>query len=162
MKKTLGICLFLLTIQAHAQTITQTNDITHITCDAPWGSRVDFFSQAKEGVEPNTFLMARDKITGIHPVLILNNADKTVTFDLKDSTLYQDDKNVTKTANMKVIAYNENQITFAGVLNNAPIMGTYYPKMNILYFSQQSLWQTQELTGANAFLFQSKCTVDTK
>lgn len=158
MKKTLGISLILLSLQAHAAE----NQRVGITCDAPWGSRVDYFENNKVNQANKTFLMARDKITGIHPKLILDDQEKSVYFELTDTTLFDKKSESVKSANMNVIAYNDEQITFTGVLNNAPVMGTFYPKMNILIFSQQSIWKNEQLQGANAFLLQSQCTVNPK
>lgn len=132
---------------------------THITCEPPVGTRIDYFTKNNAGIENNKFQMSRDKVSGVNPHIVFNSALDTVEFSIRGSTLSADSASSDATvASMKVIAYSDNQVTFAGIVNNAPMMATYYSKLNILIFSEQNIWSGGDLEGARATVFYSRCT----
>lgn len=129
----------------------------YIICEEPIGSRVDYFVSNTADLKNETFLMGRDRVTGLKPRIRLNDQDQNVFFVIGDA---EELKSKEKSAEMRVFAYNEDQITFAGLVNGAPILATYYPGMKILIYSQQSTWPGPEFEGARAMLFYSKCDID--
>lgn len=50
-----------------------------------------------------------------------------------------------------------NQLSFSGLLNGAPILGTYYPELNVLIYSQQAAWPGPDSKGARAVIFYATC-----
>lgn len=124
-----------------------------ITCQPPLGTRVDYFSHNTLNLKSHEFLMGRDQVAGMQPQIILGD-NRTVSFIIGDATEL---KSQPKAGNMQVLLYNEEQISFAGIINNAPILATYYPKLSILIYSQQSIWPGPNYQGARAVMFYSKC-----
>ncbi len=125
-----------------------------ITCETPQGTRVDYFTENNVNLKNQTFLMGRDQVSGMNPQIILNPENKTVSFIIGDAA---EIKSQPKSGNMQVLLYSDDQISFAGLINNAPILASYYPKMNILIYSQQSIWPVVEIQGARAVIFYSRC-----
>lgn len=123
-----------------------------ILCDPPQGTRVDYFAFNNINLQNQTFLMSRDQVSGMRPKLIIGK--NSVTFIIGDAS---EVKTTSKGGNMQVLLYNGDQISFSGMVNGAPILGTFYPKMNILIYSQQSIWPGPSYKGARAVIFYSKC-----
>lgn len=126
-----------------------------IVCDSPQGTRIDYFSVNNINLKNETFLMGRDRVSGMQPTIILDDNNKDVSFVIGDAAELKSAS--TKTGNMTVLAYNDDQISFTGLVNNAPILATYYPKINVLIYSQQSIWPGPNYEGARAVLFYAKC-----
>lgn len=128
-----------------------------ILCGAPEGSRIDYFTFNSLNLQNETFLMGRDRVSGMRPRIILSANNRDVFFTIGDAA---EVKGQPKTGKMQVLAYNDEQISFTGVVNGAPILATYYPKMNILIYSQQSIWPGPNYQGARAVIFYSKCQTE--
>ncbi len=135
---------------------------TQVTCEPPVGTRIDYFTKNSAGVENNKFQMSRDKVSGANPHIVFNSASEMVDFSIRNSAVFVNDSEQKPiSASMKVIAYSDNQVTFAGILNNAPMMATYYSKLHILMFTEQNIWTGSDFEGARATLFYSRCTEET-
>lgn len=147
MKRLLGLTLLLSSISSFAADKT-------ILCDEPQGTRIDYFSTNSINLKNETFIMGRDRISGLRPKLVLLSNNKDVSFTIGDAA---EVKGQVKTGSMKVLAYDEDQISFTGVINGAPILATYYPKMQVLIYSQQSIWPGPNYQGARAVIFYAKC-----
>lgn len=129
---------------------------TTIICDEPMGSRVDYFAFNSMNLENEKFIMGKDKVSGMKPIITLNSNNHDVGFVISDAA---DAKSVQpKKGEMKVLAYNDDQISFVGLVNGAPILATYYPKIQILIYSQQSIWPGPNYQGARAVIFYAKCS----
>lgn len=126
-----------------------------ISCDPPQGTRVDYFSRNSINLQNDTFLMSRDKISGMNPRIVLMSNHQDVLFTIGDTS---EMKSQPKHGNMKVLLYNENQISFTGMVNGAPILASYYPQLHILIYSQQSIWPGPNYQGLRAVMFYAKCT----
>ena len=127
-----------------------------VICDPPQGTRVDYFSFNNINLQNNTFLMGKDRVSGMRPQIHLYDDNKQVSFVIGDAEA----SSQSKSGNMQVLLYNEDQISFAGVINHAPILATYYPKMAVLIYSQQSIWPGPDYQGARAVIFYSKCVLE--
>jgi len=125
-----------------------------ILCDEPVGTRIDYFTQNTATLKNNEFLVGRDQVTGMQPQIIFNANNQDVSFVIGDATMLAAQQ---KTGNMKVILSTQEQISFTGMVNNAPVLATYYPAMKVLMYSQQSVWPGDSFTGARSILFYSKC-----
>ena len=136
-----------------SQPVNQPAAVKPIICSPPQGMRVDYFLNNKANLTNQTFIMGRDQVSGMSPQIILNG-DKTVSFVIGDAS---EIKSQPKAGNMQVLSYSEDQISFAGMVNNAPILATYYPKFGVLIYSQQSIWPGPDFQGARAVLFYSQC-----
>lgn len=123
-------------------------------CGAPEGSRIDYFLINSINLQNQTFLMGKDRVSGMRPRIILSDNNRDVFFIIGDAA---EIKSQPKTGKMQVLAYNDEQISFTGIVNGAPILATFYPKMNILIYSQQSTWPGPNYQGARAVIFYSKC-----
>ena len=121
-----------------------------IVCNPPQGTRVDYFSMNKINLQNENFIMARDQVIGMQPKITIQD-DKNVSFSIDDVSAGQ------KGSAMQVLLMNPEQITFAGLINEAPILATYYPKLSILIYSQQSIWPGPDYQGARAVIFYAKC-----
>ena len=124
-------------------------------CHSPEGMRVDYFSSNNLNLENNKFILGKDHVSGMYPQIILQDDNQNVSFLIGDST---EIKSSPKQVNMKVLAYNSDQISFTGIVNDAPILATFYPKANVLIYSQQSTWANDNLQGARAILFYAICS----
>lgn len=129
-----------------------------ILCDAPQGTRIDYFSVNGVNLQNNTFLMGRDKMSGVRPKIIFSDNKKTATFIITDAEHVKSQQ--AKTGNMQIVLHNDEQISFAGMVSGAPIMATYYPKIAALIYSQQSIWPGPDYQGARAAIFYSRCQLD--
>lgn len=143
----LPACLFLLTSLAYCAQKT-------IICEPPQGTRVDYFSFNNINLQNNTFLMGRDRVSGMRPEIVLHENTKEVFFTIGDAA---EMKTQPTAANMNVMVYDADQISFAGLFKGAPILATYYPKTDILIYSQQSIWPGPNYQGARAVIFYSRC-----
>lgn len=122
-----------------------------ITCAPPEGTRIDYFAYNSLNLENQKFFMGRDRVSTLQPKIILDNNNKNfVTFVLGT------DPSLTNT--MKVLQSDSEQISFAGLINGAPMLASYYLKLQILIYSQQSIWPGPNFQGARASIFYSKCT----
>jgi hypothetical protein len=130
-------------------------DVT-ILCDVPQGTRIDYFSVNSANLQNETFLMGRDKISGMRPKIVLHERSHEVDFIISDAAHVE---SAPMTGSMKVLAYNEEQISFTGIVKSAPVLATYYPRQRILIYSQQSTWPGPNFQGARAAIFYAKCTV---
>lgn len=128
-----------------------------ISCDPPQGMRVDYFVENKINLDNQKFIVGRDQISGMKPRIILHENGKDVSLTLGDTT---EAKTEPKPSHMQVIMERPDQISFTGMVSGAPVMATYYPKMNVLIYSQQSVWPGDDYQGARAVIFYSKCQVD--
>lgn len=124
-----------------------------IVCEPPQGTRVDYFLLNNMNLQNETFLMGKDRVSQMRPMIGLID-NKNVSFIIGDTSQV---KSPPKSGNMQVLQYNENQISFAGLISGAPILATYYPKLGILIYSQQSIWSGPSYQGARAVIFYSKC-----
>ena len=123
-------------------------------CQPPEGLRVDYFDADNTINKPkNEFLTDTDKISGMHPTIIFHDKTKEATFILGNTSA-----SIAKTmkANMAIIYNTKEQISFAGVINEAPILASYYPMMHILAYSQQSDW-APNANGMRSAIYYSKC-----
>lgn len=123
-----------------------------INCASPQGMRIDYFSQNAVNLKNNHFNMSRDRASGFKISLSIDT--QTVFFNmqkLKDHTEMK--------ATMPIILNTADQLSFAGVLNGAPILGTYYPEINVLIYSQQATWPGPDFKGARAVIFYAMCQV---
>lgn len=141
------LCCFFFSLSAFAEGET-------ITCEEPTGARVDYFKQNKANLENERFMPGRDRVTGLKPQLKINNETHEVSFIIGNTAEL---KTQPIKGNMRVLAFNESQVSFTGVVNGAPILGTFYPELDILIYSQQSTWPGGDFVGARAMLFYSKC-----
>jgi hypothetical protein len=117
---------------------------------------VSTISQLRLKQPHNEFLTDTDKIRDMHPTIIFGDNKKEVTFIIGNTSTA-----IAKTmkANMTVIYETKEQISFSGVINEAPILVSYYPTMHILVYSQQSDWlPTAE--GMRSAIYFSKCNID--
>lgn len=128
-----------------------------IVCEPPQGSRIDYFTVNRINLKNETFLMGRDSVSGMRPRIVLAENGTDVSFILGDTETL---KSAPKTANMKVVESTEDQISFVGKFNGAPIMASYYPKMAVLIYSQQSIWPGPDYLGARAAIFYSRCQLE--
>ncbi len=127
-----------------------------VICESPQGTRVDYFTINNINLQNDTFIMGRDRVSGMKPKIVLDDNNKNVLFIIGDAI---ETKSQEKQGNMQVLAYNEDQISFTGMINGAPILATYYPKVSILIYSQQSIWPGPDYQGARAVIFYSKCAL---
>jgi len=124
-----------------------------IVCEAPQGTRVDYFSANRINLQNETFLMSKDRISSIKPTIELGD-NQEVHFSLGNGEQMTAG---TKSGSLKVLKYDAKQISFAGLVNGSPIMATYYPATSTLVYSQQSIWPGPDYEGVRAILFFSKC-----
>lgn len=130
-------------------------DVT-VLCDPPQGTRIDYFSVNGANLQNESFLMARDKISGMRPKMVLHEASHEVDFIISDAAHVE---LAPMTGKMNVLAYNDEQVSFTGIVKGAPVLATYYPKLSILIYSQQSTWPGPDFQGARAAIFYAKCTI---
>lgn len=123
-------------------------------CEAPQGTRIDYFSHNDINLQNETFLMGRDRVSGMRPQIVLNDNNKDVFFVIGDASQM---KSQPKSGKMTVLVYDEKQISFTGIVSAAPILATYYQKMGVLIYSQQSFWPGPNYEGARAVIFYAKC-----
>jgi hypothetical protein len=127
---------------------------TTIVCDPPRGLRVDYFEMNNILKKPaNIFLPDTDKVSGMNPTIIFEDGEKFAMFILGHT------KNAPKeTLKTKMfIFYNSpEQISFVGLMKDAPILASYYPLLHILVYSQQANWLPVS-GGMRATLFYSDC-----
>jgi hypothetical protein len=149
MKSSILLCLSLLLLPLSGFSADKT-----FLCEAPQGTRIDYFSHNNINLQNETFLMGRDRVSGMRPMIILSDNNKEVSFVIGDASQMN---STPKTGKMNVLVYDENQISFTGIVNGAPILATYYQKMGILIYSQQSIWPGPDYVGARAVIFYAKC-----
>lgn len=125
-----------------------------IICESPQGTRVDYFTANRVNLKNETFIMGRDGIRGMQPRIVFAENGVDVSFTLGDTETW---KTTPKEANMKVVNSTEEQVSFAGLYNGAPILASYYPRLSILIYSQQSVWPGPDFAGARAAIFYSHC-----
>lgn len=124
-----------------------------INCDEPQGSRIDYFSENHANLKNEQFYMAKDRMSGLRPKIIIKN-DNQVSFVIGDSV---QKASQSKTGEMKVLVNNDKQLSFAGVVSDAPVLGTYYREQRVLVYSQQSVWDDENFEGVRAMMFYSRC-----
>lgn len=127
---------------------------TKISCDPPNGLRVDYYEQENIFKNPSQiFIPNDDKISGMNPKVIFNNDGKTAIFTVGNSSVMPPE---TITSHMIIFYTTQEQISFVGIMNGAPVLASYYPPMKILVYSQQTNW-TPFTRGVRSALFYSKC-----
>lgn len=124
-----------------------------INCEAPQGTRVDYFSANNINLQNQTFLMSKDRISSAKPTIVLDDHQQ-MSFALSEQI-----KADTKAGTLRVIKYDDKQISAAGDVNGSPILITYYPITQTLVYSQQSVWPGPDYEGVRAVLFFAKCKV---
>ncbi len=124
-----------------------------IKCNDPNGLRIDYYFANSVGLENNKFLPSADKISGAYP-LVYFSKNKAL-FILQGTQLLADSGSYT--ALLDYIIQDENQIAMIGILNKAPYLVSYFPKLDILYISTQKNMFSPGY-NANAEIFFSKCS----
>lgn len=127
-----------------------------IVCTPPEGLRVDYFNEPSNlsKYKNHVFLTDTDSFSGMHPTIIFEDNQKEVTFII-GNTSSAISKNMK--GNMAIIYSSKDQISFAGVINEAPILASYYPDMHILVYSQQSDWMPTK-RGMRSGIYFSRCS----
>lgn len=127
---------------------------TKISCNPPNGLRVDYYEQENIFKNPSQiFIPNVDKISGMNPTIIFDDLGKTALFSVSSSALTSPK---TITSDMVVFYSSKEQISFAGIMNGAPVLASYYPTMKVLVYSQQTDW-TPATRGVRSALYYSKC-----
>jgi hypothetical protein len=147
----LATCLLLITCSVKALTITA-------TCHSISGSRVDYFVQNFADKKNNIFIESPDSITDSQLKISWKEGGKEAILSIDDAP---SDIKHTSSAKMVVMFSNDQQTTFVGILNNAPIMVTIYPLSNAAVISMQSNWGTVAM-GVRAHLFHSVCSINSE
>lgn len=122
---------------------------TEIICESPNGSRVDYWKNSDK-YPNNEFLTDDDKISGIHPTITISD-NNDITFSTADSG------NINPiSSTMTLLLKDSEQMSFSGVMDGAPVLASYYPKLKILVYSQHSDW-TPYNTGMRSTTYYSRC-----
>lgn len=129
-----------------------------IFCNEPMGPRLDYFTQNTANLQNNQFLVGRDQMNDVRIRIVLDDNNQDVSFVVGSDA---DLQKTSPTNNMKIVFATTDQVSFLGKVNEAPILATYYPSMNILIYTQQSVWPGDSFSGARAMLFYARCNVGT-
>ena len=119
-----------------------------ISCKSPQGMRVDYYLNNPLQIENEKFHVGRDQLKDatVEVVIKENKQDATLTINGESSE-------------MKIMMYNVDQISFVGFFDGVPILATYYPLEDVIYFTQQSVWPGGEYIGTRTQVFFAKCKV---
>ena len=127
---------------------------TTITCKNIEGFRTSFFTKASK-VKTNSFIFTEDSISEGELKLILNHEDKTAWLEMPN-TKAMGNSYKTKLVPLHYDSDPLEQLTFAGVLNGAPIMFTYFPEQNIAFYTMHTVY-SGVLEGAKAVQLHAEC-----
>lgn len=129
-------------------------EMSHIICSQITGSHTYYFTQNSAGKENERFFDAPDSITDTTFNILFNKNTNQGLITI--SKIHPDEFDVTHSTEITKVFSDNQQITFLGILNNAPIMLTFYPASNVLIYNMQSNWGTIA-SGIRAQLFHAKC-----
>lgn len=105
-----------------------------IKCDEPNGLRVDYYFANTIGFDNNKFIPSLDKISGASPMIFFSKTKALLI--LQDTQLAGGNPHK---ALLNYVIYNEDQIAMSGLLNQAPYLVSYFPKLDILFISSQKI-----------------------
>lgn len=128
-----------------------------LLCEQVKGPRLDYFTHNSMSVENNKFLLGTDQVADTYVKFIFSDNRQDVAFMLGDA---EQIKAQPLANNMKIVYATPSQISFFGEVNKVPTMASYYTAMQVVVYSQQSVWKGDTFKGLHSSLFYAKCHED--
>jgi hypothetical protein len=126
------------------------------TCEQIKGQRVDYFLDNPLDKPNKKFLESNDSISGSKLLISYDTSANNALFSLGESGTGK-----LHTVSLVKLYSSDQQITFVGILDDAPIMVTLYPLSHTVLYNMQSNWGNIA-TGIRSNLFHAICEISNK
>lgn len=125
---------------------------TYYYPNSPWNEKreTNKFDDHQDGISSKYLVLRWEEGKDTAVVALVDRESK----DIKTSTIVY--------SLHRTQAGNSEQISFAGILSDAPVMFSLYPREKILLYSQQSIWSPPVAEGIRAFMFHATCEIHTE
>ncbi len=123
---------------------------TYYYPDSPWNREreTNKFDDHQDGISSRYLVLRWEEGKNIAAVALVDRESKDISTSAVVHSLH------------RTQGGNSEQISFSGILNDAPVMISLYPREKILIYSQQSIWSPPVGEGIRAFMFHATCDIE--